>query len=222
MSTPIAIVTGASSGIGREIARNLSADHEVHGLGRNEQNLAALARDAGVVPHTVDLRDNAALASVAASFDRVDVLVHAAAVFERHTVEDAQYEDWQKHFETNVFAPAELTRLLLPALRRAEANIVFINSGAGRRSVPGHTIYSASKYALLAIADGLRHDLAPENIRVSTVSPGPTQTPGGDRDGGGYTQKSDPRTVAEAVRWVVTAPGDSQITELWVRPRNEG
>ncbi|KAB1656971.1 SDR family oxidoreductase [Pseudoclavibacter sp. CFCC 11306] len=225
---PVAVVTGASSGIGRSIALNLAADHAVVAIARSTERLAALAVDAEaagrILPLSLDLTPVDALQEAVAALPRVDVLVHDAAISERSTLEDATVDDWQRVLSTNVIAPAELTRALLPQIRAAEGTVVFISSGAARRAVPYLTIYSASKHALLALADGLRREEAAHGVRVATVAPGPTETPLAHvRDDYPVIEPQDapshPESVAAAVRFVIEAPADSQFTELWVRPR---
>src|SRR5699024_11582835 len=115
-----------------------------------------------------------ALDSVLPALERVDVLVHAAAIANALSVDSARVEDWRAHMELNVYVPAELTRVLLPGLRKAEGTAIFINSGAGRGGYGGTVVYAATKHALYALADGLRK--SEQDIRVSTVAPGPTAT----------------------------------------------
>lgn len=225
---PIALVTGASRGIGRAIAEDLARTHVVLAVGRDADALAAVAaaQPAGrVLPVVADLADPAGLEAVFSGIERLDVLVHNAAIMRRAIVEDAPVAEWREALDTNVVAPAELTRVLLPALRRTRGIVVFLSSGAARRSVPFHTVYSATKHALLALADGLRQQVAGDGVRVSTVAPGPTQTPGGARSDDRYPpsefqgEKSLPETIARSVRHVIDAPADSQVTDVWVRPR---
>lgn len=152
--------------------------------------------------------------------DRVDVLVHAAARADKYSVESARPKNWREQMDLNVHAPSEVTRRLLPQLRQAEGIVVFINSGAGIHSYGDNVIYSATKHALYALADGLR--IAEPAIRVSTVSPGPTDTPmlKGLQD---YDPAHviAPIEVAKAIRAAVDAGPSTQLTEIRVRPRIE-
>lgn len=233
MSTRIAVVTGATGGIGRRIVEDLARDHRVFALGRNAEKLAELGGLAGVEAVETDLDrelldsdPGEALARVLGQ-ERIDVLVHAAAIAQRHTVESARPADWRGMFDTNVFVPAELTRRLLPALRQAEGLAVFINSGAGKGAYPGNAVYAATKHALYALTDALRKEEANAGVRISTVAPGPTDTPMlqglNSQAGGGYQRELyiEPEEVAQAVRSAVAAGASAQLTDIVVRPRVE-
>ncbi|KAF1050804.1 MAG: putative oxidoreductase [Stenotrophomonas maltophilia] len=227
LSRPVVIVTGGTSGIGLAIVEDLAPDRQVIALGRNPQSLDALARLPNVIARSIDLTDHDDLERLVEALPRIDAVVHSAAISDWYSVEQARPEHWREHFELNLFAPAELTRLALPKLRASRGQVVFINSGAGVRSVPGHTVYSASKFALRALADGLRADEAQHFVRVATVAPGPTDTPMNrkSREARGEALEieryrfSDPRSVAAGVRLVLDASEESQITEVAVRPR---
>lgn len=225
----VAVVTGATGGMGREIAADLSKDHQVYALGRNQAGLDALSECPNITPVQADLvaelladdaQPGAQLADVL-GLDTVDVVVHAAAIAEKKSVEDATPADWRKHFDINVFAAAELTRQLLPALRRTEGDVIYINSGAGHGGHPNNVVYAATKHALYAVADCLRKD--EREIRVTTVAPGPTDTAMLEGLMGDYNAEHmiAPAEVARAVRSCVEAGPTTQFTELRVRPRIE-
>ena len=247
-SAPVAVVTGGSSGIGAEIVLDLARDHTVVAVGRDMERLqkvveqasgpapetaatahAAAPPSAGgsVIPVFADLSDAETAAEILAEeiapLGRVDVLVHCAATAQRLTVEDATPDDWRASFATNVIAPAEISKTLLPWVRAVKGTVIFIGSGASRTSVPFHTVYSASKHALQAVADGLRQQVAEDGVRVSTVAPGPTHTPMAQETTDYPVQPAevrlDPSTVAKTVRHVVEAPEDALVSEVWVRPR---
>jgi len=233
MTEPIAIVTGATGGMGREIVADLARTHHVYALGRNDTALAELGALANVTPVNsdlvADLLDAAGSTCLSRLTDltRVDVLVHAAAIATKFSVESATPADWRRAMDVNVHAPAELTRLLLPALRQARGTVVFINSGAGRGSYGDNVVYAGTKHALYALADGLRKAESTAGVRVSTVAPGPTDTPmlrglyaQDDKD---YVPEHyiEPVEVAQAIRLVVDAGESTQITDVAVRPRIE-
>lgn len=224
---PCAIVTGASGGMGGAVVRELSATHDVLALGRNRDALDALSAETGCRTLRLDLSDIDDLAGVADAVDRVDVLVHAAAIADVLSVADATAEDWRRHLDTDVVAPALLTRALLPMLRTSSGTVVFIGSGAATRPVPGSAVYTAAKHALKGMADVLRIDEEPSRVRVVTVSPGQTDTPmlraviaAG---GGAYEPERYIRveSIAQTVRFVVDASPDVHLTDIAVRPRVE-
>ncbi|EYT56081.1 short-chain dehydrogenase [Leucobacter sp. UCD-THU] len=222
---PVALITGASSGMGREIARELARTHRIIAVGRDAQRLDAVARETGAEAWRLDVTDEAALAERIEGLDRLDVLVNAAAVSQQRSVADASADEWAEQLAVNVTAPALITRHSLPLLRASRGTVIFIGSGAGTRPVPGSAIYTASKHALRAVADVLRIDEEPHRVRVATVAPGQTDTamlrsmiPSDSYEPDRYIT---PASVAGAVRFVVDAPDDVQITDIAVRPRQE-
>ncbi|MBY6437136.1 SDR family oxidoreductase [Rhodococcus sp. NPDC003994] len=221
--SPTALVTGAGRGLGAGIARLLAADHDVLIGGTTADSVAAVSEELGATPWPVDLTDADALRTATADVDSLDVLVHNAGVADLGTVEDLTLADWRHTFEANVFAVAELTRLLLPALRRAHGHVVLINSGAGLRANPRWSAYAASKFALRAFGDALRQE--EPDIRVTSVHPGRIDTDmqraivageGKSYDGSQYLSVD---TVARAVRQAIDTPADAHPTEIVLRPR---
>lgn len=221
---PLALVTGASRGIGKAVAHQLAPTHRVLLGGRNVTALDALAKELpGARPWPVELTDPASLADAVAGIESLDVLVHSAGVAKLGRVEDASADAWRDNFEVNTLAVVELTRLLLPALRAARGHVVVINSGAGRTARPGWSPYAASKFAVRAFADALREE--EPDIRVTSVYPGRTDTEmqqaifageGRDYDTS-HLLKAD--SVATAVVTAVSATPDAHQTEVILRPR---
>lgn len=216
---PVVVVTGAAGGMGSAIVADLARDRHVIAIGRSASSLAVFDGVQHVETRVLDLMDPASFDAVVGTIGRIDGLVHVAAVSVPFSVEQASLDDWNVHLVTNVIAPAELTRLALPALRTARGTVIFINSGAGARAVPGHAVYSASKFALTGLADALRGEEAENGVRVSTVSPGPTDTKMNDTEERSLLIR--PQSVADAVRLVLDAGPDTQITQVAVRPRVE-
>lgn len=223
------VVTGAVGGMGREIVADLARDRDVIALARDDERLADLVERTGVRGSGVrgwggDLTDHAWLAREVAGLDRLDEIVHVAAVADHVPPAEATADEFRRHLEVNLIAPAELTRLCLPLIRAARGTVIFIGSGASTRPVPRSAVYPATKHALKAYADVLRIDESAAGVRVATVSPGPTDTVMYERTASGAYERESlihPASVASAVRFVLDAGPDVQITDVAVRPRVE-
>ncbi|HEX4722857.1 MAG TPA: SDR family oxidoreductase [Pseudonocardiaceae bacterium] len=222
---PRALVTGASGGIGAATARALAPTHDVWLGGRDQTALAALAAELpGARPWPVDLTDTTALYSATAGIDTLDVLVHCAGVAEIAPLPATSADVWRRTLEVNVIAVAELTRLLLPALRATRGRVVLVNSGQGKRARAGWGAYAASKFALAAYADVLRAEEESAGLRITSVFPGRTDTDMqrgvraaefGEYDPSRYLR---PESVADSIRFVVTGPPDAAVPELVIIP----
>jgi NAD(P)-dependent dehydrogenase (short-subunit alcohol dehydrogenase family) len=174
------LITGASRGIGRAAALALDrAGHEVIAGVRDAEAADRLAAEASGRLRTVRL-DVTDASSVRAAADavggRLDALVNNAGVAVGGIVEALDLEDLRHQLEVNVVGPVAVTQALLPALRAAAGRVVFMSSVSGRVSAPVMTPYTASKFALEAIADGLRVELRQWGIRVILVEPGSIDT----------------------------------------------
>jgi NADP-dependent 3-hydroxy acid dehydrogenase YdfG len=218
---PVALVTGATRGIGRAIAADLGRTHHVLVGGRSVDAVDALVAE---LPSAAPFVGDLGAGEVPALPDRLDVLVHSAGVEQGTTVADTPRAVWEQVFATNLFAVAELTRLALPALRAARGIVVPINSGSGFHSGPGGGVYAASKFALRAFADALREEERANGVRVSSVHPGRTDSDmqrqlvaklGESYDTDYYLAPED---VAAAVRTVVDLPERGTVESLAIRP----
>lgn len=220
---PTALITGAGGGIGSAIADALAPTHTLLLAGRPSDRLDAVARRLDATTFPLDLTDPEAIEAACEIVDELDVLVHNAGISIPGRVADSHVDEWRATFSVNVFGPVALTLALLPALRSARGQVVFINSGAGRNASTGMASYSASKFALRAFADSLRQS-EPE-LRVTTVFPGRTDTTmqrelvefeGGVYDPANFLR---PETVAATVANAVATPPDGHLHELVMRPR---
>jgi NADP-dependent 3-hydroxy acid dehydrogenase YdfG len=222
---PVALVTGASRGIGRAVAVDLGRTHHVLVGGRDADAVAAVVDTLpSAEPWLVDLADDAALDAAAARIDRLDVLVNNAGVADERPFLELTRDDWRRSFEVNVFAVAELTRRCLPALRAARGLVVMMNSGSGFMSYPGGAVYTGTKFALRTMADCLREEERGHGVRVTSVHPGFVDTDMGrgiraqhgvPDDAGLYVA---PPTIAAGVRLAVDAPPEAQVETLSIRP----
>jgi NAD(P)-dependent dehydrogenase (short-subunit alcohol dehydrogenase family) len=179
------LVTGASSGIGRATALALGErGHRVFAAARRESELEELARaNPGIESLPLDLTDGDSLGAAVSRVDELtaeqglDVLVNSAGYALGGPVETLSSEAVQHQFQTNVFGLLDLTRALLPRMReRRSGRIINVSSVVGRVVFPGMGVYSASKFALEALSDALRMELAPFDVRVVLVEPGFVKT----------------------------------------------
>jgi NADP-dependent 3-hydroxy acid dehydrogenase YdfG len=173
-----ALVTGASSGIGRAIAVRLAADgYAVLALARNGESLARLADETGAEPIVADLSDPATL-DCALQGRKVDVLVNNAGLLStKGPFQEIPPEAIATHITTNVTGPLHLTRLVLPGMvERRRGHVVFITSIAARAPQPDLALYAATKACLAHFSDSLRCDLLGTGVRVTDVAPGRVQT----------------------------------------------
>lgn len=185
------LVTGASSGIGQDLARTLArSGWTVFAGARRADRLAALQVELGpnLVPLTLDVTDGASIAAAAAAVHELtggyglDALVNNAGVAIAGPMAEIDEADLRAQFETNVFGLVAVTRAFLPAMMaRRSGRIVNVGSTAGRISQPLVGAYHATKYAVEALSDAYRMELAPLGITVSLLEPGPVRTEFGDK-----------------------------------------
>jgi len=178
----VAVVTGASSGIGAGIVRALSAAGAmVVATGRDEERLLAVAETLGehlVVPAdlTADGEPARIVAETVAAFGALNVLVHSAGVFWPKPFAEAPLEDFDVQFAVNVRAPYALTQAALPYLE-PDGVVIFISSIAGQVGFPSSTAYCGTKGAIELITKSLAMELAPRGIRVNAIAPGNIHSP---------------------------------------------
>jgi NADP-dependent 3-hydroxy acid dehydrogenase YdfG len=220
---PLALITGAGGGIGAAIAEALAPTHTLLLAGRPSPRLDAVADRFGATTWPLDLTDDGGIEAAAEVLAELDVLVHNAGVAYPGTVAESTVEQWRATLAVNVTGAVALTLALLPALRAARGQVVFVNSGSGLNASPGLASYSASKFALRAFADSLRAD--EPLLRVTSVHPGRVDTEmqrdlvayeGGDYDPARFLT---PDTVAGAVAQVVATPPDAHTHQVVIRPR---
>jgi NAD(P)-dependent dehydrogenase (short-subunit alcohol dehydrogenase family) len=179
------LVTGASSGIGRATALRLAQDgHRVIAAARRIEVLRALADESAgrIVPRQLDVRSDESVQTLAAELrdhapDGIDALVNAAGYALSGPVEALSVNAVRAQFETNVFGALRVTNAVLPQMRRrGSGRVVNVSSVVGRVALPGMGVYSASKFALEALSDALRMELAGFGVRVVLIEPGFVKT----------------------------------------------
>lgn len=230
----VAVVTGASSGIGEASARQLAAaGYRVVVTARRLDRLQALAREINGTAYELDVTDRSAVDEFASDLASVDVLFNnAGGAFGADPIATADPKDWEAMFEVNVMGTLHVTQALLPKLITSGAGtIVIMSSTAGFTAYEGGGGYVAAKHGAHAIAATLRLELFDQPIRVIEIAPGMVRTDefavkrfGGDtaRAAGIYQGVAEPLTaddVADAVCWAVTRPPHVNVDLLMLRPR---
>ncbi len=230
----VAVVTGASQGIGRAIALGLAAKRVALVLvARNSaalQEVAERARSSSpcVRCHAVDLTTDEAIKgireSLSSQLNGLDVLVHCAGAFSIGDLQTASVEELDRLYRANVRMPYLLTQSLLPMLKRRKGQIVFVNSSQGLQARAQVGQYAATQHALKAMADSLRDEVNTDGVRVLSVHPGRTATPRMEAifrmEGREYKPELllQPEDVAEVVINALVLPSTAEITNISLRP----
>ncbi|MEV0225216.1 SDR family oxidoreductase [Streptomyces sp. NPDC050704] len=229
----IAVVTGASSGIGAATAHRLAKDgFDVVAVARRAERLHRLAAETGIRPYVLDVTDDAGVRRFAAELGSCDVLVNnAGGALGADPVAEADAADWERMYSVNVLGTLRMTQALLPLLRAGRGGtIVTVTSTAAFTAYEGGGGYSAAKHAERALAETLRLELCGEPVRVVEVAPGMVRTEEfalnrmrGDaqRAAAVYEGVDRPLTaddVAECVALAVGLPQHVNVDQLVVRP----
>ncbi|GAA3492854.1 MULTISPECIES: SDR family NAD(P)-dependent oxidoreductase [Streptomyces] len=238
-SAPIAVVTGASSGIGAATARQLAeAGYRVVLTARRKDRIEALAEEltaAGhqAMPYALDVTDRAAVDEFATAFKTIAVLVNnAGGALGADPVATSDPADWRQMYETNVLGTLNLTQALLPALTASgDGTVVILSSTAGHGTYEGGGGYVAAKHGAHVLAETLRLEIVGTPVRVVEIAPGMVKTEefaltrfegDAERAAKVYAGVADPLTasdVAETIAWAVSRPSHVNIDLLVVRPR---
>jgi NAD(P)-dependent dehydrogenase (short-subunit alcohol dehydrogenase family) len=238
-----ALVTGATSGLGRATALRLAAaGADVALLGRSPEGLAAVreqvsAHGVRALPVRADLADTATLQGIvghaAEVFGRLDLVVNAAATDSPARAEDLPLADWDRVLAVNLTAPFAIARAAVPHLCRAGGGlIVNVSSVAGRRGWANAAAYCATKFALTGLTQALAADGRADNIRVCVLYPGAMNTAWGTFDAERrptsqppdptrHQDALDPTTVADLITWMATHPAHPVLNEVTITPLRE-
>jgi NADP-dependent 3-hydroxy acid dehydrogenase YdfG len=237
--TPVAVVTGASSGIGAATAVRLAeAGYHVVAAARRAERIEELAErirgDGGQAEaRQLDVTDRAAVDALAASLERCDVLVsNAGGATGGDPIADGSVADWRAMYEVNVLGSLNVTQALLPALiASGDGTVVLMSSTAGFVAYEGGGGYVAAKHGTHALAATLRLEMSGQPVRVIEIAPGMVKTDefalnrfGGDADRAAavYAGVKEPLTaddIADAVTWAVTRPAHFNVDLMVLRPR---
>lgn len=240
----VAIITGASSGIGETTARRLAeSGARVVLAARRVERLEALAADiehregaALVAPTDVtDMRSVQRLARTTLdAFGRIDILINNAGIMPLSPISKLKVEEWDRMIDVNIKGVLYCVAATLPTmLEQGSGHIINVSSVAGRRPFPSGTIYSATKFAVRAISQGLRLELSPtEGIRVTDIEPGVvatelthhiTDNETADRFQKMWAEKTPLESIdiAETILFVLSRPDHVNVNEILVRPTDQ-
>jgi NADP-dependent 3-hydroxy acid dehydrogenase YdfG len=231
----VAVVTGASSGIGEATARALAEEgFTVVVAARRKDRLEAIAEEIGGTAIELDVTDDASVEAFALQVPEARVLVNnAGGARGRDTVDTARLADWQWMFEVNVLGTVRVTKALLPALEASgDGHVVIMGSIAGFETYPGGGGYVGAKHAERALAKTLRLEVLGKPIRVSEINPGLVGGTEfslvrfeGDEDRARKVYEGvtalQPEDVAACVAFAVTRPPHVNVDEIVLRPRDQ-
>lgn len=230
----VAVVTGASSGIGEAAVRQLAQAGFLVVVGaRRLERIERIAGEIGGQAHVLDVTDLGSIQSFAEAVPAVNVLVNnAGGALGMEPIADAVDKNWQTMYDTNVLGLMRVTRAFLPKLEQSGAgHIVNIGSIAGLEVYPGGAGYTAVKHAVVAITQTLRHELMGKPIRITEIDPGMVETEfslvrfgGNNEQAAKVYQGLTPLTgddVADAVVWAVTRPAHVNIDQIVIKPLDQ-
>lgn len=240
LSGKIALVTGASSGIGEATAFSLAqAGATVAVSARRADRLEGLVKRIEAIggkalalagDMTVEAEAIKAVEDTVARLGRIDILINSAGVMQAGKVEDADLEEYRRVFDINLFATLYTCRAAVPhMLAQGGGDIVTISSLAGRKGGPMTNAYSASKHAVNSMTDAMRQELGDRNIRVSILMPGATSTEVGDSISNPEWRKAiqahvakegavQPSEIGDTIAFMLSMPRHVNISEISVRP----
>ncbi len=242
VSPKVALVTGASSGIGKAIALRLATDgYRLAICARRQDKLQQLAEKleglgAEVVTQGVDLRQEASILSffdkIRQTWGGVDVLVNNAGLGHKEPLMSGETEAWREMLEVNVLALCICTREAVQDMEDKGGHIIHISSMSGHRVPLGSGVYAASKYAVRALTEALRQELRQANsrIKISAISPGFVETEFAEK----YNQSEEkakelysrfpmlqPEDIANAVGYLLSQPDYVQVHDILLRPTQQ-
>jgi NADP-dependent 3-hydroxy acid dehydrogenase YdfG len=233
-SRKVAVITGASSGIGEATAKVLAQQgFHVVAVARRADRIEALARDIGGTAIVTDVTDDAAVKALAAQLDRVDVVVNnAGGARGLAPVADSDLDHWRWMWETNVLGTLRVTQALLPALiESGDGLIVTVTSIAALETYDGGAGYTAAKHAQGALHRTLRGELLGKPVRLTEIAPGAVETEfslvrfdGDEQRAATVYQGITPlvsEDVAEVIGFVATRPSHVNLDLIVIRPRDQ-
>ena len=224
-----AVITGASSGIGKALALQLAdAGYKIVLVARSTEKLDSISEEIqknGVeclaVPTNVAQPNQInKLKDRALAFGDVSVVVNNAGVGKFSGIEDITLEDWNWQINVNLRASFLVSQAFIPGMKqKLNGVLVFMNSVAGKKGYPYSAAYVASKYGMRGLADSLREELREDNIKVISIHPGAVDTPFWDGKGVNFPREEmlNTHTLAQSIVHAIQSPGNFAVEELVVR-----
>ncbi|WP_169567582.1 SDR family oxidoreductase [Sneathiella limimaris] len=226
--TKTALITGASSGIGRGTAIRLARDGwHILAHGRNLEALEETVQDiekAGgsgsfFQAEMADMASVAALADWAQSGERLDAVIYCAAKFTYGPVSTERFDDWDLTIDRVLRASIRLTAHTLPAIKASEGAYVYICGATSWLGWKNHAIHCAVRHAQAGFAKALFEDVREDGVRVTLVHPGFVDTPAISSDGKDRAKMIQQEDIAEMIATAITLPNTACVTELTLRPQ---
>jgi len=228
MDKPIAILTGASTGIGRSLALKLSSKYFIYLISRNKQNLNKTKElidmqnnDCQIIVSDISKTNSLdKIYSQIDNKDRIELLVNNAGIGVFKSISDTSIEDWDNTLNTNLRGSFLMTKMIIDNLKsKKNGKIVFISSVAGLQPYKNSTAYVASKYAIRGFAASLREELREFNIKVITVFPGAVNTPIWDNKDMEELREGMMKTddLTETIFHAINAPNNCVTEEITIR-----
>jgi len=237
MEKKVAVITGASSGIGKAIAEKLSAENYIVVLAsRNIEKLKKISKELTreSLPVEMDVSStesvSKAFGQIIDKYKRIDVLVNSAGIMPLTYLKNRHLDEWLSTIEVNVKGTLRCIHAALPNMKQQKSgHIINIASVDGKEIFEGGAIYGASKAAVIELSRAMRMELSPEfNIRVTAIEPGTVDTNLRkditdqelleDKDYGNGEPKLEPKNIADAVFYAVSQPDSVNVNELLVKP----
>ena len=235
MESKVVLVTGASSGIGEATARRLAADgHRVFLGARRVERIELIAKEVGARYYGLDVTSldsvHAFVAAAKEEFGRIDVLVNNAGVMPLSLMEDLKVDEWNQMIDVNLRGVLHGIAAVLPLMRdQGAGHIVNISSVSGLRVDPTAAVYSATKFAVRALSEGLRQES--RSLRVTVISPGLTQSELTDGISSAAVRAAvrdqmsvaiPASAIADAIGYAISQPREVDVNEIVVRPTAQG
>lgn len=238
----VVVITGASGGLGEATARHLSAGGAIVVLGaRREDRIQSLADElaarggkALAVATDVTRFDQvqALVDKAVLTFGRVDVMLNNAGIMPHSPLERLKIDDWNRMIDVNFRGMLYGIAAALPHMKRQKSgHVICVSSVAGHKVRPGSAVYAATKHAVRVIAEGLRQEVKPYNIRTTVISPGALATNLADsiteddirESVRGFTESTalPPESFARAVAFAMSQPDDMDVNEILFRPTRQ-